>query len=58
MTAWVPLRPRRGGVNGVHEPFTPRLQAANTRAEFVVETPNRQMTDKTNTNRWLVLVIV
>jgi hypothetical protein len=38
MTAQVPLRPRRGGVNGVHEPFTPRLQAANTRAEATSQT--------------------
>jgi MFS family permease len=58
MTARVPLRPLRGGVNGVHEPFTPRLQAANTRAESVVESLNPQMTAKANTNRWLVLVIV
>jgi hypothetical protein len=40
MTAQVPLRPAPDGVNGFHEPFTPRLQAANTKADFVVEALN------------------
>ena len=34
------VTPSPRGVNGVHEPFTPLLQAANTRADFVVEALN------------------
>src|SRR5207247_1012411 len=55
-TGTVALSP--GGVNGFHEPFTPRLQPANSRGAPVVVSQSRHMTDRTQTNRWLVLVIV
>ena len=38
--------------------FLHRGYTANTNAAPVVETVSRQMTDRTQTNRWLVLVIV
>ena len=40
-------------MNFLHHGYT-----ANTNAAPVVETVSRQMTDRTQTNRWLVLVIV
>src|SRR6478735_11774399 len=38
--------------------FLHRGYTANTNAVPIVETVSRQMTDRTQTNRWLVLVIV
>ena len=57
MTAQVPLRPCRAEstlpTNLLHRGYT-----ANTTSAPVVETVSRHVTDRTQTNRWLVLVIV